>query len=164
MTSYLYAHKVRIFAIRISRHHSAMNCGRTQNVWRWKTESKSNISAKGMCAQRIWWKLCAEEVALVRTQAQTESHLAVEVPSARSAPLQPPDRPCLSPQRRFSAVLGIQLAHLGRHVPGFLVLSNHAQPYRADEGRSPAPCAPTAPCCSTTSRPGNSFPAASSRG
>jgi len=29
---------------------------------------------------------------------------------ARPAPLQPPDRPCLSPQRRFSAVLGIQLA------------------------------------------------------
>jgi uncharacterized protein YndB with AHSA1/START domain len=29
-----------------------------------------------------------------------------------------------SPQRRFSAVLGIQLAHLGRHVPGFLVPSD----------------------------------------
>ena len=58
MTSYLYAHKVRIFSIRISRHHSAMNCGRTQNVLRWKTESKSNLSARGMCTQRIWRKLC----------------------------------------------------------------------------------------------------------
>jgi hypothetical protein len=54
-----------------------------------------------------------------------------------SAPLQPPDRPDLSPQRGLSAVLGIQLAHLGRHVPGFLVLSNHAKPYRADEEDGP---------------------------
>jgi len=46
-----------------------------------------------------------------------------------SASLQSPDRPCLSPQRRFSAVLGIQLAHLGRHVPGFLVSANDAIPY-----------------------------------
>jgi Transposase len=53
--------------------------------------------------------------------------------------------PCLSPQRGFSAVLGIHLAHLGRPVPGFLVLSNHAKPYRGDEeirphvARSPHP-------------------------
>src|SRR5713226_1963097 len=89
----------------------------------------------------------AEEVALVRAQAQRESHLAAEVPSARSTPLQPPDRPCLSPKRRFSAVLGIQLAHLGRHVPGLLVPPNDALPYRADEenrphlARSPYPAA-----------------------
>src|SRR5215472_6763332 len=89
----------------------------------------------------------AEEIALVRAQAQTESLCSAEAPSARSAPLQPPDRPCLSPQRRFSAVLGIHLSHLGRHVPGFLVLSNPAKPYRADEenrphlARSPYPAA-----------------------
>jgi transposase len=41
----------------------------------------------------------------------------------------------------------IHLAHLGRHVLGFLVLSNHAIPYRADEetrphlARSPYPAA-----------------------
>jgi len=56
---------------------------------------------------------------------------------ARPAPLQPPDRPCLSPQRRFSAVLGIQLAHMGRHVPGFLVPPNDAIPHRADEEDRP---------------------------
>ena len=31
----------------------------------------------------------------------------------------------------FQAVLGIQLAHLGRQFSGFLVLSNHAFPHRA---------------------------------
>ena len=78
-----------------------------------------------------------KKIALVRAQAQRESHRSAEVPPARSAPLQPPNRPCLSPQRRLSAVLGIQLAHLGRHVPGFLVLSNHAIPHRADEEDRP---------------------------
>src|ERR1700694_1473642 len=78
----------------------------------------------------------AEEDALVRAQAPRESHLSAEVPAARS-PLQPPHRPCLSPQRGFSAVLGIHLAHLGRHVPGFLVLSNPAIPDRADEENRP---------------------------
>src|ERR1035437_2073310 len=48
-------------------------------------------------------------------------------------------------QRRFSAILGVQLADLGRHVPGFLVLSNHAQSHRADEeDRSDATCSPSA--------------------
>src|SRR5450756_2315360 len=82
-------------------------------------------------------RAAVEEVALVRPQTQRESHLSAEVPSARSAPLQPPDRPCLSPQRRFSAVLVIQLADLGWHVPGLLVLSNDAIPHRADEEDRP---------------------------
>ena len=79
----------------------------------------------------------AEEVALVRAQAQRESHLAAEVPAPRSAPLQPADRPCLSAQRGLSAVLGIHLAHLGRHVPRLLVPSSHALPHRADEEDRP---------------------------
>jgi transposase len=41
------------------------------------------------------WALpaAAEKVTLVRAQAQTESHPPAEVPPARSAPLQPRDRP-----------------------------------------------------------------------
>ena len=75
-----------------------------------------------------------------------KSHLAAEPPSARVAPLQPPDRPCLSLERRFSAVLEIQLAHLGRQLPEFLVLSNHALPHRAhEENRTyPSLSSPTA--------------------
>jgi len=54
------------------------------------------------------------------------------IPSARSAPLQPPDRPCLSPQRRFSAVLGI---HSPTWAGMFLIFGaiKPAKPYRADE-------------------------------
>jgi hypothetical protein len=77
--------------------------------------------------------LLIKEISLVRSEAQRKSYLAAEPPSARVAPLQPPDRPCLSLKRRFSAVLGIQLAHLGRQLLGFLVLSNHALPHRAHE-------------------------------
>ena len=67
-----------------------------------------------------------EEDPLVRAEAQRESHRATTVPPARSAALQSADRPGLSAQRGLPAVLGIQLADLGRHVPGFLVLPNHA--------------------------------------
>src|SRR5271169_58251 len=73
----------------------------------------------------------------MRSEAQRESHLAAESPAAPAAPLQPPDRPRLPLKRRFSAVLGIQLAHLGRQLPGFLVLSNHAFPHRAHEENRP---------------------------
>ena len=38
-----------------------------------------------------------EEISLVRSEAQRESHLSVGVSSARPAPQQPPDRACLSP-------------------------------------------------------------------
>src|ERR1035438_9526648 len=82
-------------------------------------------------------RTAAEKVALVRTEAQGESHPSAEVPAAGSAPLQPANRSGLSPQRRLSAVLGIPLAHLGRNVPGFLVPSNHALPDRADEENRP---------------------------
>src|SRR5208283_2862475 len=52
-------------------------------------------------------------------------------------PLQPADRPRLSLKRRLSAGLGLQLAHLGRQLPGFLVLSNHALSHRAHEENRP---------------------------
>src|ERR1019366_7259916 len=78
-------------------------------------------------------RAAVEEISLVRAEAQTESHGPAEVPPPRSAPLQPANRPRLSAQGGLSTVLGIQLAHLGRHVPGLLVLPNHAQPHRADE-------------------------------
>jgi transposase len=61
--------------------------------------------------------------------------------------------------KRFSAVLGIHLARMGRHVRGFLVLSNQCDPVSSRGRKSPAPCALTVPCCSTISRPGSSFPA-----
>src|SRR5579859_5804726 len=54
-------------------------------------------------------------------------------PPARSAPLQPANRPRLSSQRRVPAVLGLRLAYLGRNVPGLLVLSDYALPDRAHE-------------------------------
>jgi hypothetical protein len=49
--------------------------------------------------------------------------------------------------KRFSAVLRIHLARMGRHARGFLALSNHAIPYRTEEenhphlARSPYPAA-----------------------
>src|SRR5579859_2477006 len=46
-------------------------------------------------------------------------------------------RPCLSPERRLSAVLGVHLADVGRQFPGFLVLSDAAIPHRADEEDRP---------------------------
>ncbi len=62
-----------------------------------------------------------------------------ETPLAGSAPLQPANRSRLSPQGRFPAVLELQLARLGRHVPGLLVLPGHAFPHRAhEENRSDA--------------------------
>src|SRR5271169_6758515 len=77
------------------------------------------------------------EVALVRTQAQGKSHFSAEDPPPRSPPLQPANCPRLSPQRRLSAVLDVQLAALGGNVPGLLVPANYAQPYRtAEEDRS----------------------------
>ena len=55
----------------------------------------------------------AEEVALVRAQAQREPHRQAAVPPARSAPLQPANRPRLSAQGRLPAVLDLQLAASG---------------------------------------------------
>lgn len=43
----------------------------------------------------------------------------------------------LPPQRRLPAVLGIPVAHLGRNVPGLLVLADHAIANRADEEDCP---------------------------
>src|SRR5882672_5116469 len=78
-----------------------------------------------------------EEISLVCSEAQRKSHPQATPPSARSTPLQPANRPCVSAQRRLSTVLGIQLAALGGPVPGLLVLSNHAQPHRTDEDNRP---------------------------
>jgi hypothetical protein len=50
-------------------------------------------------------------------------------PPPRSASPQLDNRSLLSAQGRFPAVLEIQLAHLGRHVPGLLVQPDHAQPH-----------------------------------
>jgi hypothetical protein len=89
------------------------------------------------------WPSAAEKIPMVSAEAQREPHIPAEDTPPRSAALQPPDRQGLSPQRRFSAILGIQLPHLGRHVLGLLVFSDHALAHRADERRSPAPCAST---------------------
>ena len=59
----------------------------------------------------------AEEVALVLLKRKENLTDRAEVPPPRSAPLQPEDRPCLSSQGRLSAILGLQLPHLGRQVP-----------------------------------------------
>src|ERR1017187_5495293 len=80
-----------------------------------------------------------EKIPLVRLEAPRESHFSAEDPSARSVALQPPDRAGVPTQRRFSAVLGLQLTYLGRQVPGLLVLSTHAVPHRADEENRPHP-------------------------
>ena len=64
-------------------------------------------------------------------------HCSPAGPSARSAPLQPADGAGLPPERGLSAVLDLQLAQMGRHVPGFLVRPNDAVSHRADEEDRP---------------------------
>src|SRR5215469_4531669 len=60
----------------------------------------------------------AEEVALAPAQTGRESEVRAAIPPARSPPIQPEDRPRLPSQGSLPATLGLQLAHLGRQVPG----------------------------------------------
>ena len=59
----------------------------------------------------------AKEVALAAAQTRRESDDGTALPVARSAPLQPEDRPRLPSERGFSATLGLQLPRMGRKVP-----------------------------------------------
>jgi len=59
----------------------------------------------------------AEEIALAPAQTRRESEIRATLPPARSAPVQPQDRPSLPAQGSFSATLGLQLACVGREVP-----------------------------------------------
>src|ERR1017187_10347355 len=79
----------------------------------------------------------AEENPVVRAEAQRESHRQATTPPSRSAPLQPANRPSLPAQRGLPTILEIQLAILGGHVPGLLVLANHALAYRTHEKDRP---------------------------
>ena len=56
---------------------------------------------------------CPQEVPLAVASPQRESRRRPALPPARSAPLQPQDRPCLPSQGSLSATLGIQFARLG---------------------------------------------------
>src|SRR6266850_2919719 len=78
-----------------------------------------------------------EEVALAPAQARRESEGGAALPPARSPPLQLEDRPCLPSQGSLSATLGLQLARLGRQVPGRVVSADHAFPHRAHEEDRP---------------------------
>ena len=79
----------------------------------------------------------AEEIALVRAEAQRESHRHSNSSACAICSATTSNRPRLPAQGGLPAVLEIQLATLGRHVPGLLVLSNHAQAYRAHEENRP---------------------------
>src|SRR5258706_11252436 len=86
-----------------------------------------------------------EEVAMAPAQTGRESEGRAALPPARSPPLQPEDRPCLPSQGSLPATLGLQLARLGRQVPGRVVPANHALPHRApEEDRPLAAAAPGA--------------------
>ena len=104
-----------------------------------------------------------EEVALAAAQTRRESESRTALPAARSAPLQPEDRPRLPSQGSLSATLGLQLAHLGRKVPRRMVPPGDALPHRAHEEDRPvtAPTPRTDPQLFPRSE--SCFPAASSR-